>query len=58
MKDYKVLIIETLVREVTVTASNEDYARQIAKRKYRDEEIILDYGDLDKVEFKNVKDED
>lgn len=55
MKDYKIEIKETLKRTISVTASNEYMAMLIVKDRYRDEEIVLDYGDFDEVEFNNLE---
>lgn len=52
MSEYNVEIIETLSKVVTVNASSPDMARRIVEDMYRDEDIVLDYGDFDKVEFK------
>ena len=51
MKEYEVRVVETASRVVTVTASSGDMAEKIVQRMYRDEDIILDYGDFDFVEF-------
>ena len=51
MKEYEVRIIETSSRIVTITASSGEMAERIAQRMYRDEDITLDYGDFDCVEF-------
>jgi hypothetical protein len=55
MKEYKIEIKETFTKVITVTASDEDYAEKIVKRMYyKDDVILLDYANLDSVEFKNV----
>lgn len=51
MATYKVRITEYLSKIVEVTASNEEWAKGIVKARYFDEEIVLDYGDFDDVEF-------
>jgi hypothetical protein len=51
MKEYKVTITEYLSKVVTVTSSSEEMAMRIVKDRYFDEEITLDYGDFDEVEF-------
>jgi len=56
MAMYKVTIIETLSRVVEVEASDEHYAERIVKDRYCDEEIVLDYGDFDEVDFIVYKD--
>jgi hypothetical protein len=57
MAKFKVVIVETLSRIVEVEASDEFYAERIVKDWYHDEEITLDYGDFDEVEFITYKDE-
>ena len=57
MAKFKVVIVETLSRIVEVEASDEFYAERIVKDRYNDEEITLDYGDFDDVEFITYKDE-
>jgi hypothetical protein len=55
MKEYKIEIKETFTKVITVTASDEDYAEKIVRRMYyKDDVILLDYANLDSVEFKNV----
>ena len=51
METYKVRITEYLSKIVEVTASDEEMAMRIVKDRYFDEEITLDYGDFDEVEF-------
>ena len=51
MAKYKVTIIETLSIIIEVEASDEHYAERIVKDRYFDEEIVLDYGDFDDVDF-------
>lgn len=55
MKTYKIRITEYLSKIVEVTASSEEMAMRIVKDRYYDEEIVLDYGDFDDVEFNNVE---
>ena len=55
MATYQVRITEYLSRIVEVEASNEEWALRIVKDRYFDEEIVLDYGDFDEVEFNNVE---
>lgn len=54
MEEYEVQIIETASRIVTITASNEEMARRIAKKMYYGEEIVLDYADHDFTEFVTI----
>ena len=54
MEKYEVQIIETASRIVTITASNAEMARKIAKEMYHDEEIVLDYDDYDFTEFVTI----
>ena len=51
MKEYEVRVIETASRVVAVTASSGDMAEKIVRKMYHNEDIILDYGDFDFVEF-------
>ena len=51
MKEYKIEIVETLRKVITVTASDEKWAMRIVKDRYFDEVDVLDYGDFDEVEF-------
>lgn len=54
MKQYKVEIEEVLQRRITIDAENREEAIRIAKEKYRNEEIILDYNDFKDVNFRSV----
>lgn len=54
MKEYKIEIKELLKRIVTIEAESEEEALKMAKEKYRNEEIILDYTDFKDVDLKNV----
>ena len=47
MKEYNVMITETLSRIITVEASSEREAEEKVKEMYNDEEIVLDWNDLD-----------
>jgi len=51
MKEYNIEIVEVLKQVITVTASSEKMAIAIVKDRYFDEEIVLDYGAFDSVEF-------
>jgi hypothetical protein len=55
MAKYKVRITEYLSKIVDVEASDEEMAMRIVKDRYFDEEIVLDYGDFDEVEFNNIE---
>ena len=56
MKDiYSLVVTETLQRTVEIEAVNESDALEILERKYKDEEIVLDYQDLVNTEFTNSK---
>jgi hypothetical protein len=57
MAKYKVLITECLSRIVEVEVSDEEYAVKVVKDKYYEEEIVLDYGDFDDVEFALYKED-
>ena len=56
MKEYKIEIVETLIREVIVTASDEAYAIAIVRDRYFDGEETLDYGDFTGVDFNLIED--
>ena len=45
-KTYKVEITETLQRVIEVEAKSEEEALETIEEQYRDEEIVLDYGDF------------
>jgi hypothetical protein len=51
MKEYNIEVIEVLKDIITVTASSKEMAIAIVKDRYFDEEIVLDYGAFDSVEF-------
>lgn len=51
MAKYKVLITETLEREVEVEADSMDDALYIAKKQWRRGDRVLDSGDFTGVEF-------
>lgn len=57
MKEYKIKIIETLEKVVTVKAENEDDALMIADYKYRaaKKDFILSADDYTNTDFKVVK---
>lgn len=46
MAKYKVLVIETLSKEVTVEAATAQEAKAIADAMYKKEEIVLTADDL------------
>jgi len=45
-KEFKVLVEELLSKEVKVEAENEEQAVEIIKKKYRNQDIVLDSGDF------------
>ena len=49
MKKYNVLVEETLSRLITVRAKNEEDAVTKVTKKYKNEDIVLDYSDLSDV---------
>lgn len=51
MKDYIVVIEETLVRKVEIKASSEGMALEGVKELYENEEIVLDSSDYETTEF-------
>lgn len=55
MKEYKIEIVETLTREVIVTASCEEYAIKIVRDRYMDGEEVLDSRDYAGVDFNLIE---
>lgn len=51
MKDYIVVIEETLVRKVEIKASSEEMALEGVKELYDNAEIVLDSSDYETTEF-------
>jgi len=45
-KEFKFLVEELLSKEVKVEAENEEQAVEIIKKKYRNQDIVLDSGDF------------
>ena len=58
MKEYKVLIKETLAMTVTVEAENAAQAREIVEKRYKDEDYILDAKHFQGVTFTTPKNRD
>lgn len=50
-KEFKIEIIETLVRIVTIEANTKDEAMDILMTDYNNAEIVLDADDFFDVEF-------
>ena len=46
MKEYKVIIEETVSEEFKVVAESEEDARKIAEKRYQDGEFVLSPGNL------------
>jgi hypothetical protein len=51
MKKFDVEIFEVLSRVITVEAEDEIDAKLLVEEMYRGEEIVLDWGDFQSVEF-------
>lgn len=51
MNTYHIEIIETLVKTITVQASSDDEALQIARNDYQNEKIVLTADDCIVTEF-------
>lgn len=51
MKNYDVVITETLQRTVQIEANDRDEAEQIAKEKWRKSEYVLNENDFKSVEY-------
>ena len=45
LKEFEIEVTEILQRVVKVKATNKDEALKIVHRRYKDEEIVLDYED-------------
>ncbi|MDD2577658.1 MAG: DpnD/PcfM family protein [Bacteroidales bacterium] len=56
MKKYKVEITETLQRVIEIEAESSDEAYKIAKDRYEDFDIVLDYDDFIDYKIKLVDD--
>lgn len=54
MDTYNIEIEEVLQRVIKIEAKSKEEALIIAKEKYRNEDIILDYNDFKNASFKNV----
>ena len=51
MKEYDVVITETLQKTVTVEATSATQAKEIVERNWNDSEYILDADDFKGVQF-------
>ena len=58
MKEYQVLIKETLAMTVTVEAENAAQAREIVEKRYKDSDYILDADHFKGVTFTTPKNRD
>ena len=63
MQTYKVKIIETLEREIEITAKDEEEAKKKVEKDWEESKIVLDYTDFIEVLFEatllqNEPDED
>lgn len=52
---YKIKVQEFLTREIEVEADSKNEAIAKAERMYSNEDIILDYNDVDYVDFVECK---
>jgi hypothetical protein len=52
LKSYNIIVVETLVRKVSVDAKNKRKALDMVRDQYKNEEIVLDYNDYWETEFK------
>ena len=57
MKTYRVVITETLQRTGYIDAKSAEEAKDVAEERYRNEEIVLDWGDHQGTEIE-VADDD
>jgi hypothetical protein len=53
-KEYSVEVVETLIRIVTVEATNEEQAIEQVMNDYNNAELVLDSNDFFDVEFEIV----
>jgi len=58
MKEYDVVITETLQKTVTVEATSAAQAKEIVERNWNDSEYILDADDFKGVQFTSPKNRD
>lgn len=54
-REYKVVITETLSREVTVKATSKQEAQELVEEKYYKQEIVLDSSDHQETEFQAIE---
>ena len=52
MEKYKVEVVETLSRVVTQEANSYEEAQEIVESKYDNEDIVLDWQDLEDTQYK------
>ena len=57
MKTYRVVITETLQRTVYIDAKSAEEAKDVVEERYRNEEIVLDWGDYQDTEIEVVEDD-
>ena len=57
MKTYAVVVTETLQRIVYVDAKSAEEAKDVVEERYRNEEIVLDWGDYQDTEIEVVEDD-
>ena len=55
MKKYTVVIEETIVEEFQVVAQTEKEALEIAHKKYKNNEFVLEHGEVQYVQMAVVK---
>lgn len=54
MDTYNIEIEEALERVIKIVANSKEEAIKLAKEKYQNEEIVLDYNDFVDVNIKNI----
>ena len=57
MKTYAVVITETLQRIVYIDAKSAEEAKRNVEERYRNEEIVLDWGDYQDTEIEVAEDD-
>ena len=57
MKTYAVVITETLQRTVYIDAKSAEEAKDVVEERYRNEKIVLDWGDYQDTKIEVVEDD-
>ena len=57
MKTYRVVITETLQRTIYIDAKSAEEAKRNVEERYRNEDIVLDWGDYQDTEIEVAEDD-